>query len=210
MPHESPLRLRVLIGLRVAGLVETDDLADLTGLSDVQAVRALEAARAEHEVVRMEGSRTSGWQLTDEAEPDVRRQAQADVQDAGATAVLAAATETFVGLDDQVLEVVRHWSWKDGGPRPNDHADEQYDHKVVQSLVDVHHDVAEVCATVSAAVDRFEPYGVHLHAAVEHVLAGRSDWIEGDQVRSYARVAGWLRDDLLISTGRWPDGVRGR
>lgn len=210
MAHGSPHDLRVLLGLRLVGVVETDDLAALTGLTDVEAVRALEAAVDQGEVVRVDGRGGSGWLLTDEAEPEVRRRAQADVEQADARQVVAACTDTFLGVDDRVLEVARHWSWLDGGPRPNDHSDERYDHQVVQSLVDVHHDAAEVCAALGAVMDRFEPYGEHLHAALTHLLEGRGDWFEGDQVRSYVRVCGWLREDLLVSTGRWPDGVRGR
>ena len=210
MPHESPPDLRVLLGLRVAGLVETDDLAELTGLSDVDAMRALEGALEHHQVVRVERGVTSGWQLADEAEAELRSRARADLDASGARAQVDRLAERHVGLDDQVLEVVRHWSWVDGGPTPNGHADERYDHKVVQSLIDVHQDVAELCAELSGLLSRYEPYGRHLHGAVEHVVAGRADWFDGDRVRSYARVSGWLRDDLLVSTGRWPQGVRGR
>jgi hypothetical protein len=210
MPHESPLDLRVLLGIRVAGMVETDDLAELTGLTDVQAMRALEVALEHDDVVRVEGRHASGWQLTDEAQAAVRRRAEDDLEQSGAHDVVEALTDRHLELDDQVLDVVRHWQYQDGGVKPNRHDDERYDHKVVQSLVDVHNEVAEVCAGLAQALDRYEPYGLHLHQAVEHLLAGRADWFDGDQVRSYARVSGWLRDDLLVTTGRWPEGVRGR
>jgi predicted ArsR family transcriptional regulator len=210
MPHESPADLRVLVGLRVAGQVETDDLAELTGLDDVQAMRALEQALERDEVVRVEGRTASGWQLTDEAQAEVRRRVVDDLDASGARGAVEAAADSYAVLDDRVLEVVRTWSWLDGGPRPNDHHDEQYDHKVVQSLIDVHNEVAELVAGLTEHLGRYEPYGRHLHGAVEHVVAGRADWIDGDNVRSYSRVAGWLRDDLLLTTGRWPAGIRGR
>lgn len=218
MAHDSPTDLRVLVALRVAGVVETDDLADVAGLSDVEVMRALEARLAAGEVERVAHGATSGWRLHPswrEGGPDgtgmalvVHRLAEADLDASGQRAAVEAALDRFLPLDDELVPLARRWDWKHGGVRPNDHGDEAYDHEQVQALVDLHHEVAAACAELSSALSRYEPYGVRLHTALEHLLAGRGDWFTGEQVSSYDLVSAQLRADLLLTTGRWPHGLR--
>ena len=200
MAHPTPSDLRVLHALRVKGFAETDLVADLVALPDPEVVGHLEAFQAEGLVQRRDG-RLSGWSLTAEGRAEAARRIQDDLAASGQRPAVDGGYQAFLAVNGQLLEVCTSWQMKDGGMQPNDHTDEGYDHKVVQALVDVHGDAAPICASLGDALERFSPYGVRLHAALERVLAGEGDWFTGPLIDSYHTVWFQLHEDLLVSLG---------
>jgi hypothetical protein len=200
MAYSTPSDLRVLHALRVKGFAETDLVADLAGLPDPEVVGHLETFQAEGLVQRRDG-RLSGWSLTSDGRAEAAQRIQDDLGVSGQQAVVDVGYQAFLAVNRRLLEVCSAWQVKDGGMQPNDHTDESYDHKVVQALVDVHGDAAPICASLGGALERFSPYGVRLHAALERVLAGEGDWFTAPLIDSYHTVWFQLHEDLLVSLG---------
>ena len=85
---------------------------------------------------------------------------------------------------------------------PNDHADADYDDKIVDRLGGQHERAEKVLGRFAALEARLGVYGQRLDDAYDKVLAGEHDWVSGARIDSYHTVWFELHEDLLRMLGR--------
>lgn len=117
---------------------------------------------------------------------------------------LEAAYERFEKVNTDLLALFTDWQTvPTGGTRvPNDHADPDYDRRVIDRLGALH-DRAERCiGRCAASQSRLTRYLERLSDAYDRVLSGESDYVSGVRVDSYHTVWFELHEDLLRMLGR--------
>jgi hypothetical protein len=117
---------------------------------------------------------------------------------------LEVAYERFEKVNTDLLALFTDWQTvPTGGIRvPNDHADPDYDRRVIDRLGTLH-DRAERCISRCAASEpRLTRYLERLSAAYDRVLAGELGYMSGVRVDSYHTVWFELHEDLLRMLGR--------
>jgi hypothetical protein len=199
-PQPSEPRTLVLHALRVKGFADTPVVAAHAGVSDADAAALLDSLAKEGLAARREG-RITGWSLTAPG-----RAAQAELATAEAAShrdEIHAAYRDFLALNTEMLAVCTAWQMRtvDGEPALNDHADAVYDKGVVVRLRAVDDQVQPVCARLASCLQRYASYGGRLHAALEKVEAGDTDWFTKPVIDSYHTVWFELHEDLLCTLG---------
>lgn len=189
----------VLHGLRVKGFAETDVLATVLGLTDVEVVRDLEAFAVDDLVRRKDGVEVSGWVLTPEGRAEHEARLAAELDATGARPAVAAAYDDFVALNPELLAVCSDWQLRDGVR--NDHTDAGHDRAVLDRLAVLHERAQPVVTALGEALARFAPYGPRLDRAAAKVAAGDTDWVDAPLEDSYHTVWFELHEDLLATLG---------
>ena len=126
-----------------------------------------------------------------------------EVDAAGVRADIDAAYRRFLAVNQPFLQVCTDWQLidRDGTPVTNEHADADHDAAVVARLRALIDQVQPVCATLTAALARFEPYGPRFEAAVTRVQAGEVDFFTKPSVDSVHTVWFELHENLLATLG---------
>ncbi len=197
MALATPTSLLVLHGLRLAGFKPADKVAELVGLpADV--VEAELAALAAASLVTYRDGRISGWSLTPEGRAEGERRLSAELDAAGCRAEIERCYQQFLQLNAQMLAVCTDWQMKD--PQTlNDHADADYDTKVIAKLAEIDHDVQPICARLGELLERFSGYGSRLAFALARVQAGEAEWFTKPMIASYHTVWFEMHEDLLAT-----------
>jgi hypothetical protein len=199
MGSPSDPRLLVLHGLRLKGFGEPDDVAAIVGV-DVDLVdKHLEQLQGDGFVLRRDG-RLVGWALTADGRAEQERLLAAELDEAGARAVIDAAYRKFLGLNIDLLTVCTAWQMVDDTTL-NDHSDASYDAGVIDRLVGLHGDLDPVLTDLEAALDRYGGFRPRLDIAVERVQGGDPDWFTKPLIDSYHTVWFQLHEDLLNTLG---------
>jgi hypothetical protein len=84
----------------------------------------------------------------------------------------------------------------------NDHADADYDAKIIDRLGDLHERAEGMLVTLAAALPRLTIYKDKLLAALEKAGDGETDWVSAVKIDSYHTVWFELHEDLLRVLGR--------
>jgi hypothetical protein len=111
----------------------------------------------------------------------------------------------FESLNREVLALFTDWQMVPaaGGERvPNDHSDEEYDHKVIDRLGALHERAERTIDRFAALDGRLATYSRRLDDAYDKVLAGELDFVSGARIDSYHTVWFELHEDLLRMLGR--------
>ena len=194
-------RLLALHGVRLGGLVDADRVAATTGLSSPVVTAELTAA-VDAGLARRRDGRMSGWMLTAEGRAEGERLLGAELDAAGARAVVVDLYRRFLTVNPGLLATCTAWQVRDeAGQVPNDHTDAAYDAAVVARLVAVDGEVQPVCAGLAAALDRFDRYSTRLGHAVAAVQRGELDWFTSPKLDSFHTVWFELHEDLLATLG---------
>ncbi|MCC6436955.1 MAG: transcriptional regulator [Acidimicrobiales bacterium] len=193
----SPPSLLVLHGLRLAGFKPAEKVAELVGLAVEQVQPELDRLRDQGLATYREG-RLSGWSLTPDGRAEGERRLAAELDEAGCRDAVRAAYEQFLTLNGQMLAVCTDWQMKD--PQTlNDHADADYDAKVIAKLAEIDAEVQPICARLGTQLERFAAYGGRLADALAKVQAGEADWFTKPMIASYHTVWFELHEDLLAT-----------
>jgi len=80
---------------------------------------------------------------------------------------------------------------------PNDHADKDYDSRIVDRLGDLHERVEPVINQLANALPRMAIYGEKLAVALEKAEKGAVAWVSDAKIESYHTVWFELHEDLL-------------
>jgi hypothetical protein len=198
VPHRSEPRFLVLHRLRVKGFAEARSIGEWTGLDGVD---DLVGGLADEALIRhREGF---GWQLTTAGRTEHARLLGDELDASGAKSVVDAGLQRFLGLNKELLVVCTAWQLRSetDAQAINDHSDAEYDRGVLERLTRVHERVSPIVADLSAALERYDPYGPRLGAAVELVRAGDADWVTGPLIDSYHTVWQELHEDLMATLG---------
>ena len=200
-------RFTVVHALKVKGLASAEDLAEITGRTDLAPV--LDELTAEG-LVKLRTGRVGGYALTKEgrgAHPQLVAAAVTDGEKAG----LGAAYEAFLPVNGRFKEVCTRWQMRPGpdGAQPNDHSDAAYDAAVVEELGAVHEDAVRALAPAAEASPRFARYTERFTAALERVRGGDQAAFARPMSHSYHDVWMELHEDLLLTLGRERDAADG-
>jgi hypothetical protein len=124
-----------------------------------------------------------------------------------ADSAMRAAYARFEVINRQLLVLMTRWQTVEvsGAALPNDHADADYDAKIIDALGDLHERAIPILNAIAAAVTRLAVYSELLHAAYDRVLDGDTDYVSGARVASYHTVWFELHEELLRLLGRARD-----
>jgi len=116
----------------------------------------------------------------------------------------AAALEAFLDLDHRMKVAVTAWQLRDDveGQVVNDHADADYDARVLNRLAALHADALVWLKTLESGCPRLAAYGLRLGRAVEQVLGGDGRYVASPRVDSYHGIWFELHEDLIQLAGR--------
>jgi hypothetical protein len=201
-------RFLVVHTLKVKGVASADDLAEITGRSDLEGVLAELTAE---ELVKLRTGRVGGYVLTKpgrEAHPALLAAAVTEGERAG----VSRTYDAFIPANGQFKEVCTRWqvrSAPDGSQEPNDHSDAGYDAAVIDDLGSVHKDVVDALAPAAEASPRFGRYAERFAAALERVRGGDQAAFARPMSHSYHDVWMELHQDLLLTLRRERDASDG-
>ncbi|WP_214364867.1 MarR family transcriptional regulator [Pseudonocardia sp. H11422] len=198
-------RFLAVHALKVKGLASAEDLAEVTGRTDLAPV--LEELTGE-ELVKLRTGRIGGYALTKtgrEAHPALLAAAVTDEERAG----VAKTYEAFLPVNGRFKQICTRWQMRDGGSEPNDHSDADYDARVVDELAKAHKEVVEALAPAADVSARFGWYPVRFEAALERVRGGDVAAFARPMSNSYHDVWMELHEDLMLTLGRERDAADG-
>ncbi len=114
------------------------------------------------------------------------------------------ALDGFLALDGRMKTIVTAWQMRelDGEPVLNDHADAEYDGRVLADLGTLAADASDWIGPYIDGLPRLASYRVRLDAAVAAVAAGDGRFIASPRVDSYHGVWFELHEDLIRLAGR--------
>ena len=192
--------LLVLHTLHLSGFVDTDRLAQRTGVEEDRVLEILEQARNDGYVVERSG-RVSGWILTPEGRAAHARLLADELAERGCRAQVEAAHEAFLALNEPFKEICTAWQLRPGGS-PNDHSDPAYDAAVIGDLKALHPQVVTVTAGLATVLPRFARYEHDFTAALDRLRTGDTRALAAPLSGSYHDHWMELHQDLLSTLGR--------
>jgi pyruvate,orthophosphate dikinase len=192
--HEDVIRT-----LAIKGYVTPDLLAPALGVPAEEAAELLDRLVADG----IAASGSGMFSLTPDGKALGAEMLAAD-RDAWGQDDAAAALDGFVALDGRMKAVVTAWQMKtvDGQPVLNDHADADYDARVLADLAALHADAMAWIEPLTTGLPRLARYRRRLDAAAAAALAGDRLYIASPRVDSYHGVWFELHEDLIRLAGR--------
>ncbi len=117
---------------------------------------------------------------------------------------IAAAHTRFEFLNNELKQLITDWQTRSiGGNRvANDHADADYDARIVDKLGAVHERITPILSAFAAALPRYRRYGEMLRSALERAEDGDTRWVSDATIASYHTVWFELHEDILRVLGR--------
>ncbi|MFC9553510.1 hypothetical protein ACFTWF_21900 [Rhodococcus sp. NPDC056960] len=187
--------------LTLRQLGSAEQLAEINALPVVDVETALEKAVADGAVMSARGNymiTPAGREFLD----GVYSRAFAEIR---SDDVVTAAMDSFeTGVNKQVLALTTDWQTVevDGARVSNDHADADYDAKIIEKLGRVHEKTQKVLRPLADAdplVDRFLD---RIGAALIRAEGGETDYVSGVRVDSAHTVWFQMHEHILRLTGR--------
>ncbi|SNS96673.1 hypothetical protein [Rhodococcoides kyotonense] len=182
----------ILHSIRIKGLATDPVLAEMVGIGPDELQLRLQPLVDDHLVVRKEG-RMSGSMLSPVGK---ERHAELLASEQAGPAV-EAFYEAFLPLNGRFKQVCSAWQMRDEAT-PNDHADIEYDARVVDDLAVVHADIAEALKPLGAEDPRMSLYAPRLTAALNRIRAGDRGAFARPMNDSYHDIWMELHQDLLF------------
>jgi hypothetical protein len=151
-----------------------------------------------------------GWGLTDQGRTTEQESVRIELDLTGARDHVRKRYEYFIELNPKLLQVCSDWQMRRLGEYPvlNDHADADYDAKVLSRLMLIDEAAQRICVELANRLTRFEVYRLRLSSALERALTGDNAYI-ADSLESYHNVWFQLHEDLLVTLGISRDEERG-
>jgi len=200
-PHRTSTDLLVLHALRCIGFSGLSRVADVARLpeDDVES-ELIDLARAG--LVTHTSGPFGGWGLTEAGKAAESARITDELQTTGARTAVTEAYQAFLVLNPELLDLCTAWQMRtvDGVASPNDHTDQAYDARVLDQLTHFDQRADIVCAALSSAMQRFQPYRVRLSHALTRARSGSLEYVT-DNMASYHSVWFQLHEDLLTTLG---------
>jgi hypothetical protein len=205
--------LLVLHSLRLKSLASVATVAELTDLTPEDIEDRLEAFAGKGWTRHRDGGVLSGWSLTPAGRVEGVRRLADELEATGTRPVIEAAYAQFLTRNQPFLQVCTDWQLRPSGPggrtEVNDHADADYDRKVIARLQAIDAEVRPVCDTLTAALARYWHYAGRFATALRRVEHGETDWFTRPVLDSYHTVWFELHEDLLATLGIERSSQRG-
>ena len=121
-----------------------------------------------------------------------------------ADADFAAAHERFETINRDLKALMTAWQTIeiDGESVLNDHANKDYDDRLIDRLGALHERAEVILGALAAGLPRLAIYTQKLEAALEKAEDGAIEWVSGARIDSYHTVWFELHEDLLRILGR--------
>jgi hypothetical protein len=193
-------RLLVLHTLRLRGFVDSDTVAQRTGVDAATVAELLEQARADGHVVERSG-RISGWVLTPDGRAAHAGLLADELAERGCRSEVELANESFLALNEPFKEICTRWQLRPDGS-PNDHGDAAYDAAVVADLGGLHPQAVAVTAGLAELLPRFGHYETGFTEALARLRHGDTRALAAPLAASYHDYWMELHQDLLSTLGR--------
>jgi hypothetical protein len=175
-------------------------IAGLVGLSEGRVAELLTQATATGRSVEVQGAymlSPAGRMILDGHYARIYDSAR---HDAG----FAAAYDKFERINSELKQLITDWQTVDvGGQRVrNDHANKDYDARILDRLGDLHERYQPVLKQLAQRVPRLAVYGTKLQHALEQAEDGAVQWVADAKLESYHTVWFEMHEDLLRILGR--------
>ena len=208
-PYESDGDFLVLHTLRCIGVASEERVATAS-----ETTRHESAARlrdlSSRGLVALDPGPFGGWGLTEQGRVTEQELVRVEVELADARDEVRKGYESFLELNSKLLQVCSDWQMRKLGQHHilNDHADADYDAKVLTRLMSIDDSAQPICDEVATRMTRFGVYGRRLTSALDRALAGDRAYV-ADAMESYHTVWFQLHEDLLVTLGISREEERG-
>jgi pyruvate,orthophosphate dikinase len=199
----------LLISLRIKGFGKTEAIEEASGFGadEIKALLAQAVEQKLAEETRVGYRLTSAGRVTADAVLDRERSTISPPR-------VAHEYERFTPVNDAFKQLVTRWQLRtvEGKQVRNDHADADYDRKVLEELTRIHGEVCAVIDAVAALVARVGAYRIRLAKALDRIKAGDLRYMTAPDRDSYHTIWFELHQDLigLSGTTRQKEAAAGR
>ncbi|BAH51220.1 hypothetical protein [Rhodococcus opacus] len=187
--------------LTLRQLGSAEQLAEINALPVADVEAALEKAVADGAVMAARGNfmiTPAGREFLDGVYPRAFAGIRSD------DAVTAAMDDFETGVNKQVLALTTDWQTVevDGARVSNDHADADYDAKIIEKLGRVQEKTQKILAPLIEADPLVERFLDRIGAALTRAEGGETDYVSGVRVDSAHTVWFQMHEHILRLTGR--------
>ena len=194
------LRDGVFHGLAIKRAATTEAVAHLSGHPAAIVAAALDAAVATGRAVQT----PAGYSLTPLAKVALEARYGLHYAHLRADVTFMTAYERFERINIDLKQIITDWQTVPvrGERVVNDHADADYDARVIDRLGDLHDQAEPVLTALAQAESRIGRYLTALTRALEQAEDGDTAWVSDVRRESYHTVWFELHEDLLRIAGR--------
>ena len=193
-----------LHALRLLGGTDAAGVAARYALDPLETQESLLDFEALGWATHAEFAGRNAWYLTPAGRTANERQLAAELDACGGREAVARAHEHFLPLNARLQRAATDWQIRPvpGDPlAANDHSDFRWDDRVIDSLESIGRRLRPVCDELTAVLARFDGYAERYAAAMTHVLAGGTRWVDAIEIDSCHRVWIELHEDLIATLG---------
>jgi len=197
MAHDSPARFRVHHALRIKGFGKVENVAELAGLTEEEAIEHLQAMQDEGHTAYRE---TRGlWQLTPAGREAYLFALEEDVNRPGFREGLSEKYDRFLEMNEVFKALCADWQLRNG--ETNDHSDAAYDEDCIKRLGALDDEAQPICHSFGQVARRFDGYAARLTGSRTALEAGDARMFTGVMCGSYHDVWMELHEDLILTQG---------
>jgi hypothetical protein len=197
--------LLALHAVRLKGMADTAAVAKRFALDDDTAAEDLLDAQAFGWVAWAEFAGMGGWSLTKAGRDENERQLAAELEQVdGGAEVFRVEYEHFLPLNARLLQACTDWQIRPTSTdalAANDHRDEAWNGRVVEELTALGDSLRPLSGRLMSVLSRFGGYDARFAGALERVVAGDQEWVNGTGQDSCHTVWFELHEDLLATLG---------
>ncbi len=199
--HPSTL---VLHAVRLLGFADVGRLARRYGLDPDETGRWLGQAQASGWVEHADFGGAAGWSLTEAGRRHNEALLAAELDGLGARARVLDVHRRFLPLNARLQDAATRWQVR---PLPgealavNDHTDHRWDDRVIDALASLGRQLVPLELELASVLARFDGYADRFEHALEQVLRGQRQWVDGLGIDSCHAVWMQWHEDLLATLG---------
>ena len=204
IPVKSSPDLLTLHAVRLKGMAEDHEVAARFGLEPALAREYLLDFQAGGWVTKVDFAGTGGWTLSSAGKAENERQLAQELDATDSREAVFGGYLEFLPHNDRLLRASTDWQLRPSTTDPlaaNDHADWEWDGRVLQELSSLDDDLRTVCRDLTGRLVRFAGYDDRFAAALARVARGENSWVARPRVDSCHTVWMELHEDLLATLG---------
>ncbi|HPB99562.1 MAG TPA: hypothetical protein PKW66_26805 [Polyangiaceae bacterium] len=190
----------VLHGIGIKKYADAVNISEIIGIAQAEVENSIDRAEERGLVIRADGKATLGpagrliMQCNYSRFYDSVRKNDAFVS----------AYDRFEELNVDLKSLITAWQVRDiaGSTVPNDHADADYDNKIIDRLGALHESAERILAAMASVLPRMAIYREKLLMALERAEDGAIEWVSDAKIESYHTLWFELHEDLLCMLGK--------
>ena len=190
----------MLHGIGIKKYADAVNISEIIGIAQAEVENSIDRAEERGLVIRADGKATLGpagrliMQCNYSRFYDSVRKNDAFVS----------AYDRFEELNVDLKSLITAWQVRDiaGSTVPNDHADADYDNKIIDRLGALHESAERILAAMASVLPRMAIYREKLLMALERAEDGAIEWVSDAKIESYHTLWFELHEDLLCMLGK--------